>query len=127
MQMKVIKSLAAICALTMGLGMKIGTASAGGVIGWIEVRPEGGLIQITGRATGPEAMKISYTLAIERMGRSGKTATRQSGKADVEAGKIAKLSTTSVNVGAQEELAIILTIEHDGRVVSTSAINAGHQ
>ncbi len=110
----------------IGLGiMTADTAQAGEVVGWMEVNPTDGQVQITGRAWSAEAAKVDYTLQIQRIGRGGNTSTRQGGRADVDPGKVATLSTTSVNIQPQDELAVLLTISSGGQVIATSAIHVG--
>ena len=105
--------------------MQIGTTQAGEVIGWMEIHPSGEQIEINGRAYALSETKVDYTLQIERIGRSGKTATEQSGKVTIEAGTTAELSTTSVNIGSGDKMAILLRLTSGGEVVSISAIQLG--
>jgi hypothetical protein len=119
------KSLIAVFSIVAGMVMSMNAASAGEVIGWMEINPADRQIGVTARAYAPSAAKIEYELQIERVGRSGKTATKQRGKADIEPGKVAQLSTTSVNMGSGDELAILLTISSGGQIVATSALHVG--
>jgi hypothetical protein len=115
----------AIISLAAGAVMSINAASAGDVIGWMEVKPADQQIGISGRAYALSDTKIEYELRIERQGRAGKTATNQRGKADLAPGKTAELSTTSVNISSGDEMAILLTIRSGGQIVSTSAVHVG--
>ena len=108
-----------------GMVMSMSAASAQDVVGWMQINPADRQIGITAHAYGPDAAKIEFELRVERVGRSGKTATKQSGKADMQPGKIAQLSTTSVNISAGDQLAILLTITSGGKVVSTNALHVG--
>jgi hypothetical protein len=119
------KSLFATVSIVAGMVMSMNAAFAGDVVGWMDVRPADGQIGVTGRAYAPLATKVEYELRVERVGRSGKTATKQRGKADIEPGKIAELSTTSVNIGSGDELAILLTVFSHGEVVATNALHVG--
>ena len=119
------KSLIAVFSILAGMAMTTNAASAGDVIGWMEIKPADRQIGITARAYAPAEAKIEYELQIERVGRSGKTATKQRGKADIEPGKTAQLSTTSVSIGSGDQLAILLTIFSGGQVVSTNALHVG--
>jgi hypothetical protein len=126
--MQTIRHRPALAALIawMGLGiMTIDAAQAGEVLGWMEVHPEGGQVQITGHAWSAEPAKVDYTLQIQRIGPGGNTTTRQGGKADLEAGKVGTLSTTSVNLQPQAQLAVLLTISSGGQVIATSGIHVG--
>jgi hypothetical protein len=105
--------------------MQIDGSSAGDVIGWMDINPKGEQIEIAGRAFAHERTDIEYALKVERIGKSGKTATNQSGRAAIAPGEVAKLSTTSVNVGAQDGLSILLTITRGGEIVATSAMQIG--
>lgn len=105
--------------------MQTSASMAGEVIGWMEINPSAKQIEISGRAYALAETRIEYTLQIERIGRSGKTATRQSGRATIEPGATAKLSTTSVNLGSGDELAILLTLTSGGKVVASSAVHLG--
>ena len=108
-----------------GMVMSMNAAAAEDVVGWMQVNPADRQIGITAHAYGPDAAKIEFELRVERVGRSGKTATKQSGKADMQPGKIAQLSTTSVNMSAGDQLAILLTITSGGKVVATNALHVG--
>jgi hypothetical protein len=117
--------LIAIFSSFTALVMAMNAASADEVIGWMEIKPADRQIGVSARAYSPDASSIEYVLQIERLGRSGKSATKQHGKAEVAPGKIAELSTASVNVGSGDRLAILLTISSGGRIVSTSALHVG--
>lgn len=119
------KSLFSFVSIVAGMVMSMNAAFAGDVVGWMDVKPADGQIGVTARAYAPLAAKVEYELRVERVGRSGKTATKQRGKADIEAGKIAELSTTSVNIGSGDELAILLTVFSGGQVVATNALHVG--
>jgi hypothetical protein len=125
MRIGISKSLIAVFSIVAGMVMTMNAASAGDAIGWMEIKPVDRQIGVTARAYAVQHTKIEYELHIERVGRSGKTATKQRGKADIEPGKIAELSTTSVNIGSDDQLAILLTISSGGRIVSTSALHVG--
>jgi hypothetical protein len=125
MRTGIYKSFSAVSAILAGVVMSMNAASAGEVIGWMDVKPADRQIGVTARAYAPSEAKIEYELQIERVGRSGKTATKQRGKADIEPGKTAELSTTSVNIGSGDQLAILLTIFSGGNVVSTNALHVG--
>ena len=125
MRISILKTLIAIFSIVAGAVMSVNTASAGEVIGWMEINPVERQIAVTARAYAPDEVKIEYELQIERVGRSGKTATKQRGKADLAPGKTAQLSTTSVNIVTGDQLAILLTIFSGGQVVSTSALHVG--
>jgi hypothetical protein len=125
MRISILKTLIAIFSIVAGAVMSVNTASAGEVIGWMEINPVERQIAVTARAYAPDEAKIEYELQIERVGRSGKTATKQRGKADLAPGKTAQLSTTSVNIVTGDQLAILLTIFSGGQVVSTSALHVG--
>ena len=111
--------------ISMGIIMSTRAALAGGVIAWMDINPVGGLIQITGRAYSAQQATIDYTLQIQRTGSSGNTTSKQGGKADLQEGKAAVLSTTSVNMQPQDQLAILLTVSRGGEVLATSAIQVG--
>lgn len=116
-----------LCSLIAGIIMQTQGSGAGEVIGWMQITPAGKQIEISGRAYALEGAHVDYSLQIERTGKSGKTATRQGGRADIEAGEVAKLSTTSVNIGSGDHLAISLTLSSGGKIVSTSAVQLGSQ
>jgi hypothetical protein len=117
--------LASFLAFT-GFGiMTMNAAPAGDVVGWMEVTPAGGQLRITGRAFAPDGGSVEYTLQIQRSGRSGNTSTKQGGKAEIQAGEIATLSTTSVNLQPQDQLAVLLTVSRGGQVLATSGIHVG--
>ena len=125
MRIGILKTLIAIFSIVAGAVMSTNAASAGEVIGWMEINPVERQIAVTARAYASDEAKIEYELQIERVGRSGKTATKQRGKADLAPGKTAQLSTTSVNIVAGDQLAILLTIFSGGQVVSTNALHVG--
>ena len=121
------KTLLASFLAFMGFGiMTMNAASAGEVVGWMEVTPAGGQLRITGRAFAPEGGNVEYTLQIQRSGRSGNTTTKQGGKAEIQAGQVATLSTTSVNLQPQDQLAVLLTLSRGGQVLATSGIHVGN-
>jgi hypothetical protein len=111
--------------VSMGIIMSAKAALAGDVIAWMDINPVGGLIQIAGRAYSAQQTTIDYTLQIQRIGGSGNTTTTQGGKADLHEDKAAVLSTTSVNMQPQDQLAILLTVSRGGEVLATSAIQVG--
>ena len=111
--------------VSMGIIMNANAAPAGEVIAWMDINPAGGLIQITGRAYSPDETHIDYMLQIQRSGRSGNTTTKQGGGADIQGGRIAALSTTSVNMQPDDQLAILLTVMRGGQVLATSGIQVG--
>jgi hypothetical protein len=126
--MQYTRNKAWLAALLTFFGMGIATMNAalpGEVIGWMEIVPRDGLLQITGRAYSAQPMAIDYMLQIQRSGRSGNTTSQQGGKATLNAGEAAVLSTTSVNSQSGDQLAILLTIFRDGKVLATSGIHVG--
>jgi hypothetical protein len=127
MRTSIVTLLIAIVSSLAGMVMSTNAASGDDVIGLMEIKPDNGQIGLNARAYAAGAAKIEYVVQIERLGRSGKSATKQRGKADVAPGKIAELSTSSVNVGPGDRLAILLTISSGGRIVSTTALHIGEQ
>ena len=126
--MRYTRNKAWLAALLTSFGMGIATMNAtpaGEIIGWMEIVPRGGLLQITGRAYSAQPMAIDYMLQIQRSGRSGNTTSQQGGKATLKAGEAAVLSTTSVNSQSEDQLAVLLTIFRDGKVLATSGIHVG--
>ncbi len=117
--------LIALLAMAAGMTMQTDRALAGDVIGWMEIQPSEQQIQISGRAYAFRSGLIEFSLRIERSGPSGKTATKQSGRAQVDPGKVASLSTTSVNIGPGDQLSLLLTIYRDGEIVATNALKVG--
>lgn len=115
----------AVVSILAGMVMSMNAASAEEVVGWMQINPADRQIGITAHAYAPGGAKIEFELRVERIGRSGKTATKQRGKADMQPGKIAELSTTSVNIDSGDQLAILLTISSGGKVVSTNALHVG--
>ena len=117
--------------------LRIGAAAAGlllpangaaaDVIGWIDVMPSADRLEIAGRAFGMEPSDIEYTLKVERSGGSGRSATTQSGRIQLEPGKVAKLSATTINLSPQDQLSVLLTIASGGQVLSTSEIRLGER
>ena len=105
--------------------MALHAGQAGEVVGWMEVAPQGDQLQITGRAWSGTARSIDYSLQIQRTGRSGKTTSKQGGRADLVAGEVAGLSVTTVNIAPQDQLAVLLTISSGGQVLATSGIHVG--
>lgn len=127
MRIGISKVLIAVSSVLAGMVMSMNAAAAGDVVGWMDIKPVERQIGIAARAYAVQHTKIEYELQVERVGRAGKTATKQHGKADIEPGKIAQLSTTSVNIGADDQLVILLTISSGGRIVSTSALHVGQR
>lgn len=125
MRIGILKFCVAVFSIVAGAVMTISAASAGDAIGWMEIKPVDRQIGIAARAYALEPARIEFELQIERIGRSGKTASKQHGKADIEPGKIAELSTSSVNIGTDDQLAVLLTISSGGRIISTSALHVG--
>ena len=76
MRISASKSLIAVFSMLAGMAMATNAASAGDVIGWMEIKPADWQIGVTARAYAPVEAKIEYELQIERVGRSGKTATK---------------------------------------------------
>ena len=113
--------------IVVGTAVMTNAASAQDVIGWMEINPVDRQIGITARAYAPVKAKVEYELRIERVGRSGKTATKQRGRADLGPGEAAQLSATSVNIEYGDQLAILLEISTGGRIISTSALHIGPQ
>lgn len=118
-------SLIAAFLVSTGIIMTTNAAPAGQVISWMEINPVDGELQITGRAYTMEAANIDYSLQVQRSGRSGNTTTKQGGKADMQAGRVTVLSTTSINIQPQDQLAVLLTLTSSGQIISTSAIQVG--
>lgn len=117
-------------AIALGLmlaGWTMQTDAAADVIGWMDVIPSAGRLEVAGRAFGMEPSNIEYTLKVERNGGSGRSATTQSGRVQLESGKVAKLSTTTINLSPRDALTVVLTIASRGRVVSTSEIRLGER
>src|SRR5262245_50403097 len=82
----------------LGLGIAAMTpASAGDVVGWMEIAPKDGQLQIIGRAWSTQELTVDYLLQIQRMGRSGSSTSKQAGKATLHPGETAILSTSSVS------------------------------
>lgn len=125
MRIGIAKFLLAASWIVAAMVLSMNAASADDVIGWMEIKPVERQIAITARAYALQHTQLEYELRIERVGHSGKTATKQHGKAEIAPGKIAELSTTSVNIGADDQLAILLTISSGGQIVSTSALHVG--
>ncbi len=125
MRTAISRTRAASLSAAVGMIMSISAASAGEVIGWMDVDPVEQQIGVTAHAYAPGGSKVEFELQVERMGSSGKTSTKQRGKADLEPGKTAKLSTTSVNIAPGDQMAILLTIFSGGQVVSTNALHIG--
>lgn len=128
MQIKCHRPMLAGVIAGLGLGiMTAGSAQTAEVVGWMEVNPAAGQLQITGRAWSADEASIEYTLQIQRVGRGGNTATRQGGKVDVASGKVSILSTTSVNIQPQDQLTVLLTIISNGQVIASSSIQLGQE
>ena len=119
--------LSRLGAMFAGLMMLFDSARAGEVVGWMDVRPSNGMIEIAGRAYSAAPMTVDYTLKIDRAGPSGSAVSSQRGRADIEAGQIARLSTTSVNFGATDELTVTLTLSSNGQTLATSEIHIGRE
>lgn len=113
--------LAFICAGVAAMN----AAAAGEVVGWMEVAPKDGQLQITGRAWSAQEVAIDYVLQIQRSGRSGSTTSKQGGKAVLRPGETAVLSASSVSSQPQDQFAALLTIYRDGQVLATSAMHTG--
>jgi hypothetical protein len=125
MELKTVRRLSGIGGMLAGLVMQSAAARAGEVIGWMDVRPSDGKIEIAGRAYSAAPASLDYTLKIDRAGPSGRTSTSQRGHAEIEPGEVARLSTSSVNLGANDELTVILTLSSSGRTLATSEIHLG--
>jgi hypothetical protein len=122
-----VSKLLVSASIVVGMAGLTNAASAQDVIGWIEINPVDRQISITARAYAPVKTQFEYELRIERVGRSGKTATKQRGKADLEPSEAAQLSMTSVNIEFSDQLAILLEISSGGRIISSSALHVGPQ
>jgi hypothetical protein len=125
MEFKTVRRLSGLGGMLAGLVMQLAAAQAGEVIGWMDVRPSDGKIEIAGRAYSAAPAAVDYTLKTDRAGPSGRTSTSQRGRAEIEPGQVARLSTTSVNLGAKDELTVVLTLSSGGRTLSTSEIHLG--
>lgn len=125
MRSRTFRQLPGLGAVLAGLMMQNNAAQAGDVIGWMEVRPAGNMIEVAGRAYSAGSATVDYTLKIDRAGQSGRSATSQRGRTEIEPGQVARLSTTSVNFNARDELTLILTLSSGGRTLSTSEIRLG--
>jgi hypothetical protein len=114
-----------LAAMFAGVTMRPGAAEAGDVVGWMDVRPANGKIEIAGRAYSGAPVTVDYTLTVERAGPSGRSATSQRGRADLTPGETTRLSTTSVSFSAKDELTVVLTLTGGGRTLATSEIHLG--
>jgi hypothetical protein len=118
--------------LTFGVGLGFsltllpeGVSRAAGetatlIIGWVEIAPSPerrGQLAVIGHVYAATASKGRYTLVISRAGRGGTTNTQQGGVFNVAAGEDKKLSTTAVNVAANDSLKIELKLYSEEREV----------
>jgi hypothetical protein len=101
MELKMVRRLSGFGGMLAGLVMQSAVARAGEVIGWMDVRPADGKIEIAGHAYSAARVAVDYTLKVDRAGPSGRTSTSQRGRAEIEPGEVARLSTTSVNLGGK--------------------------
>jgi hypothetical protein len=125
MELKMVRRLSGFGGMLAGLVMQSSVARAGEVIGWMDVRPADGQIEIAGHAYSAARVAVDYTLKVDRAGPSGRTSTSQRGHAEIEPGEVARLSTTSVNLGAKDALTVVLTLSNSGRTLATSEIHLG--
>jgi hypothetical protein len=125
MRLTTVRRLSSLGAMLAGLMMQTNAARASDVIGWMDVTPSGHRIEIAGRAYSAAPATVEYTLKIDRAGQSGRSATSQRGRTEIEPGQVARLGTTSVNFNGKDELTVILTLTSGGRTLSTSEIRLG--
>jgi hypothetical protein len=87
------------------------------VIGWIEIQPVAGRhghLTIRGHVHGLEARRGTFELRVTRASNGNNSATKQAGTFDVRAGDSAALSATTVNVQANDQVDVELTLFADG-------------
>lgn len=119
--------LASLAAIILVQSMTM-AAGPGHVIGWIEIVQVPGKtdhLTISGHALALAETAGTFKLAIERIGKGGKTATVQSGKFGLGQGEDRTLSTTAINVSAGEQIEISLVLSVDGREVTSVTVRSG--
>jgi hypothetical protein len=83
-------------------------------------------IMVVGRVIGVRQGAVNATMTIERSGQSGSVSTSQSGTFDLAAGETADVARTGFSYSPGDRIAISLSVDVGGRIVSESAFKAGN-
>lgn len=94
--------------------------------GDIVLEPSASGLTVVGRVIGVRRGAVNATMTIERSGRSGTVSTSQSGTFDLTAGETANVARTGFSYSPGDRIAISLSIDVEGRIVSESAFKAGN-
>jgi hypothetical protein len=90
------------------------------VIGWIAIKSSpnrADQIIIQSRIQGLKTTNGDFQIRVTRNGRSGKSASNQSGAFRVKSGETGVLATTTINLQAEDRLEIVLTLFEDGKKI----------
>jgi|DewCreStandDraft_4_1066084.scaffolds.fasta_scaffold94050_2 hypothetical protein len=105
--------LGSVC---LGLGflaswLGAATAAENSVRAWVSVqRLEGGLVLLRPFCQSREAMSLEYYLLVEKKGLGNSSLNKQAGRVQAEPNKPMGLSTTTVNLGENENCRVQLRI-----------------
>src|SRR5688572_7237577 len=106
------RALLLLAAVVLSTVAAASGAAAGAVIGWIEVKPgeRAGMVTIVPHVYALAPVAGKFALAVSRAGKGGTSNSSQSGAFDLPAGQGKALSSTSVNVSADQSLTIELKV-----------------
>jgi hypothetical protein len=119
-----------MASIMAGLGA-FGAGSAGAqedgpiAFGDIALEPSASGMMVVGRVIGVRRGAVNATMTIERSGQSGNVSTSQSGTFELAAGETADVARTGFSYSPGDRIAISLSVDVEGRIVSESAFKAG--
>lgn len=95
----------------------------------INYHTRGNLTEFTGIYTNllDEKVKGEYQMDLIREGRAGRSVSSQSGAFEAEAFQEVNLSSSSINIGEDDQYTIVLKILQKGEVICTDSIVAVKQ
>lgn len=93
--------------------------------GDISLEPSASGVTVIGRVVGVRRGVVNATMKIERRGQSGNVSTSQSGTFNLAAGETADVAQTGFSYSPGDRIAISLSIDVDGRIVSETSFKAG--
>ena len=120
-------ALAAGLVAAVAHGQDAESAESSGALGWIELEPGEGSVTIRARVAAVESTAGRTTLEIEKQGSGGTARTRQGGAFDLEKGADKTLGESRISFAPGDDLRVTLTVEVDGKTVSSAEITHGSE
>lgn len=116
---------ASLMTLAEATGEPASTVEGAAMIGWIEIAIEDGSATLIARVGALAAGEAEASLAVCRLGRGGRMATRQGGSVQLAPGETATVARAGMNLAAGDGLEATLTVVVDGVTVAEARIRHG--